>query len=55
MAVTRAMENYLETILILTQRKSGVHAADICAELGYSRPTVSVSYTHLTLPTTERV
>lgn len=39
MAVTRAMENYLETIL--TQRKSGVHAADICAELGYSRPTVS--------------
>lgn len=41
MAVIRAMENYLETILILTQRKSGVHAADICAELGYSRPTVS--------------
>jgi len=41
MAVTRAMENYLETILVLNARKSGVHAADICAELGYSRPTVS--------------
>ena len=41
MAVTRAMENYLETILVLNARKSGVHAADICAEMGYSRPTVS--------------
>ena len=47
MAVTRAMENYLETILILTQRKAGVHAADICAELGYSRPTVSEVVRHL--------
>lgn len=41
MAVTEALENYLETILVLTGKKAGVHAVDICAELGYSRPTVS--------------
>lgn len=41
MAVTRALENYLETILILNKAKDGVHATDICAALGYSRPTVS--------------
>ncbi len=41
MAVTEALENYLETILVLSQRKAGVHAVDICAELGFSRPTVS--------------
>lgn len=41
MVITEALENYLETILVLTQKKSGVHAIDICAELGYSRPTVS--------------
>lgn len=42
MAITEAIENYLETILILSAEKSDVHAADICAHLGYSRPTVSV-------------
>lgn len=41
MAVTEALENYLETILILSNKKAGIHAVDICAELGYSRPTVS--------------
>lgn len=41
MAVTRTLENYLETILMLNTTKNGVHAADICAALGYSRPTVS--------------
>ena len=41
MPVTRAVENYLETILMLSAVKDGVHAADICAALGYSRPTVS--------------
>ena len=41
MAVTEALENYLETILVLTTKKSGVHAVDICSELGFSRPTVS--------------
>lgn len=40
--VTEATENYLETLLILSQRVKEVHAIDICTELGYSRPTVSV-------------
>ncbi|MBR1709053.1 MAG: metal-dependent transcriptional regulator [Clostridia bacterium] len=42
MAVTEAVENYLETIYILSLKKSEVHAIDICNHLGYSRPTVSI-------------
>ncbi|MBE6862266.1 MAG: metal-dependent transcriptional regulator [Ruminococcus sp.] len=42
MAVTEAVENYLETILILSKLQPDVHAIDICSYLGYSRPTVSV-------------
>lgn len=40
--VSEAVENYLETILILSKNKPDLHAIDICDELGYSRPTVSV-------------
>lgn len=42
MAVTEAVENYLETILILSKAQPDVHAIDICSYLGYSRPTVSI-------------
>ena len=42
MAITEAVENYLETILILSRKQPEVHAIDICASLGYSRPTVSI-------------
>ncbi|MGI6240105.1 MAG: metal-dependent transcriptional regulator [Christensenellales bacterium] len=42
MRVSEAMENYLETIYILSRKQPDVHAADICAYLEYSRPTVSV-------------
>jgi len=42
MAVTEAVENYLETILILSKLQPDVHAIDICSYLGYSSPTVSV-------------
>ncbi|MBQ8094232.1 MAG: metal-dependent transcriptional regulator [Clostridia bacterium] len=42
MAVTEAVENYLETIYILSLTKSEIHAIDICNHLGYSRPTVSI-------------
>lgn len=42
MAITEAVENYLETILILSELQPDVHAIDICAYLGYSRPTVSI-------------
>ncbi len=40
--VSEAVENYLETILVLSGKKPDLHAIDICDELGYSRPTVSV-------------
>ena len=41
MRVTEATENYLEAILMISARQEEVHAADVCAELGFSRPTVS--------------
>ena len=42
MAVSEAIENYLETIYILSQQQNEVHAIDICSYLSYSRPTVSL-------------
>lgn len=42
MAVSEAIENYLETIYILSKEKSEIHAIDICSYLSYSRPTVSI-------------
>lgn len=42
MPITEAVENYLETILILSKVQPDVHAIDICSYLGYSRPTVSI-------------
>ena len=42
MAVSEAIENYLETIYILSMRQNEVHAIDICSYLSYSRPTVSI-------------
>ncbi|MBR5289031.1 MAG: metal-dependent transcriptional regulator [Clostridia bacterium] len=42
MAVSEAIENYLETIYILSKEKSEIHAVDICSYLSYSRPTVSI-------------
>ena len=41
MVVQEAAEMYLETILVLEGRLNGVHAVDIAAEMGYSKPTVS--------------
>ena len=42
MAVSEAIENYLETIYILSKQQREVHAIDICSYLSYSRPTVSI-------------
>lgn len=42
MAIHESGENYLEQILILSATKERVRAVDICAALGFSRPTVSV-------------
>jgi Mn-dependent DtxR family transcriptional regulator len=40
--ILEAGENYLEAILMISQKQSSVRAADICGFLKYSRPTVSV-------------
>ena len=42
MGIHESGENYLEQILILSRRKDKVRAADLCASLGFSRPTVSI-------------
>ena len=35
-------ENYLETIYMLLQRMKLVRSIDVCNEMGYSKPTISV-------------
>ena len=42
MAIHESGENYLEQLLLLSQKKEKVRAVDLCAALGFSRPTVSV-------------
>lgn len=42
MKIKEAAQNYLETILILNKRMEHVRAIDICNELNYSKPTVSI-------------
>ncbi len=41
-SVGETVENYLETILILTKDKDSVRAVEIANEMGYSKPTLSV-------------
>ena len=40
--IRESTENYLETIYILSQRMKDVRSIDVCNELGYSKPTISV-------------
>ena len=47
MKVHESAEDYLETILILSQRQPSVRSIDIATELGYSKPSVSVAMKHL--------
>ena len=42
MAIHESGENYLEQLLLLSREKQKVRAVDLCAALGFSRPTVSV-------------
>ena len=67
--LNESAENYLETILILSQKLPVVRSVDIANELGFKKSSVSVamknlrekehikavSYTHLTLPTNREV
>lgn len=36
-------EDYLEAILMVSERKSEVHAIDVVNELGFSKPSVSIA------------
>ena len=47
MAIHESAENYLETILMLSQCKPEVRSIDIANELNYSKPSVSVAMKNL--------
>ena len=42
MSIHESGENYLEQLLLLSGQKEKVRAVDLCAALGFSRPTVSI-------------
>ena len=45
--VFESRENYLETILVLHNRSGEVRSVDIAAEMGFSKPSVSVAMKNL--------
>ncbi len=47
MANNESAENYLETILILSQRLPVVRSVDIATELGYKKSSVSIAMKNL--------
>ena len=47
MKIHESAENYLETILMLSQRKGSVRSIDIANELEFSKPSVSVAMKNL--------
>ena len=47
MRIQESAENYLETILVLHQRKGMVRSIDIVNELSFSKPSVSVAMKRL--------
>ena len=47
MIKNESAENYLETILMLSQQKSEVRSIDIANELNFSKPSVSVAMKNL--------
>ena len=47
MKIQESAENYLETILVLQQRKGSVRSLDIANELEFSKPSVSVAMKNL--------
>lgn len=47
MKVNESAENYLETILILSQRLPVVRSIDIAAEMGFKKSSVSVAMKNL--------
>lgn len=47
MQVHESAENYLETILVLSERNANVRSIDIVNELEFSKPSVSVAMKNL--------
>lgn len=47
MKIQESAENYLETILIIHNRRGNVRSIDIANELGFSKPSVSVAMKNL--------
>lgn len=47
MAVNESAENYLETILMLSQTLPVVRSVDIANELNFTKPSVSVAMKNL--------
>lgn len=43
MTIQESAQNYLETILMLTEEKGSVRSIDIATELDFSKPSVSVA------------
>ena len=43
MVIHESAEDYLESILVLQQRRGVVHSIDIVNELGFSKPSVSIA------------
>lgn len=44
-----SVENYLETILVLSVDKKRVRSVDIANEMGYSKPSISIAMKNLKL------
>ena len=42
MSLLESGENYLESILVLSQKQKEIHAIDVVNYLGYSKPSVSI-------------
>ncbi len=47
MKIQQSAENYLETILMLTNRNGSCRSIDIANELGFSKPSVSIAMKNL--------
>lgn len=47
MILRQSAEDYLETILILTNRKGVVHSIDVAHEMDFSKPSVSRAVSNL--------
>ena len=47
MKIQESAENYLDTVLMLRQRKGFVRSIDIANEMGFSKPSVSIAMKNL--------